>query len=496
MASPLRFLALLPLAASLSAQESWRIHELPAACRGASVSEAGPAELLDANHLPFPTDMPRLADPSEPRIPQSMLLQLLEDHVDSADTPAAIELSGEQLFVFAEPGGHAAVEEALSALEGIGEQLEIELSVSLSSFGQEPGNWRRSVMSGTRSAFGVRRSASYLGSHDVNVATDSAVAEPEVHQALLGHTVHITASRLPSGRVLIEGTLDLARMDTLGSFDPDTVDLGILHLPEVQVLQVRFAGIDRVRVEVDSGNEEESGLVVTATPGPVSGSGPWRAFDVSAFTRATNDLRPVETGQLGERPGNEPDGRATLDAGALASLVSTGAFDPIQWTSDLLIVDRGGDGEDAIHELCTALEASLVAGTVATGLEESTIRFPVVSGRQARLVTGIERRAATEVSSTLAPSTWMPILDVERHFDGLVIHVMPNSAGANASGVQTARVDEERIEEAVAGLSALQRIERLRRGGSVKLDPSAPGATELFPAGPAGPQVSVRLTRE
>jgi len=430
----------------------------------------------------------------------TLLLQLLDEGLRAQKHRAQLEVAGGSLLVQADAAGLATVDAVLADLEAGEAFLRIPWEVELRLGDAAPVTWTGVARPGERFAVGERKAIGYLGAQDVNVASDSGVAEPETHHALLGATLHLTLANLSDGKRLIEGCLDLAELVELETFDPGTPDLGLLQLPEVATAQVRFAGLDEAYVHL-SGLPAPLGdatlVVRVALRQAELGTATWRVHDVHALTGRPRRGAPVSAGGFGVDPsGVRREDLPVHDAGALTALLG-GSIDEAAplWSDGLLFVRPGSSAAKAADELLPALEAHLTAGTLQLSAGPVSATLPVVGGREARLVVGTERRRATEVDSQLAPSTWMPIVEVERTFDGLVLEGRPLADAFRG----TVRVTDDRllgvVPEPESGLAALQRLERTRRGSSVEVLASADADRVLLPEGPTGPAVLARFQR-
>lgn len=483
-------------------QDPWTPLPLPSVCRPSALIE-GPAELLGADHLPFPEDLPRRADQAQAPVPVTLALRLIDEALRAKNLEARLEATDGRLLVQGDDAAVAQVRAILGELEALETALRMDWTASL-VLGDEPTRtWSGSARSGERFPVGMRTSTGYLGNQDVNVASDSGVAEPEMHHALTGATLHVSASRLQAGGAVLEVTLDLADLVALERFDPGTPDLGQLQLPAVATCQVRACGLDQVTIDL-AGLPVTAGqarLELTVTPRPaVRSTGFWQVVDVSALTRRARAPLAVDSGRHGF------DGRRELVAeeatrfttGGIASLVD-GAFSdtPTLWSEHILFVptDVDGDPVAATLQLVSALEAGSQAGRLHVQQGALMASFPVLDGHPARIVVGREQRHASEVGSQLAPSTWMPIVEVERVFNGLVLDGVATGPAFRGSIRETTGMVVERVEESVSGLAAVERLQRTQRGSSVELLDSAPEAGVLLPQAPSRPAVLARFQR-
>ena len=467
-------------------QDGWEHRTLPSACRPTVPAQA-PCELMDADHLPFPGRSPRAQEPAPAPIPVAVLMQLLDTSSGQGPSRPRLQVSGETLLVQGSPDAVRAVDATLSSLAALEEQLKIDWQVELTTGDGQSRSWDGSSRSGERVPLGERHVVSYLGSYDVNVTSDAGIATPETHRALLGTTAHLSFSTLKGGGHLIEGCLDVAQLIGLDDLDPETPDLGILQLPQVKTAQVRFAGIDKAVVTLDGPRVPHGGLKLVIRAGPARpspGAGPWLIHDLAALTRPAPRPARIDAGDLGSQPGaSRPRPSAAHDVGTLASLLDSGSLDgsPPLWAGSLLLLPRGSGLEAQAQELLVALEKELRPGTLHLSSDGLQATFTVIAGRETRLAVGVERRRACEVTSLLAPSIWMPVLQVERTFDGIVLEGRVSGGRLAGSLWETSSDELGGASEADNGVATLQRLERNQRGRSVDLPPSAESGSVVLP---------------
>jgi hypothetical protein len=490
-------------------QEDWSALPLPGLCL-ASPAVEGPVEILDGDHLPTLAYQPERADPAGPLLPVPILLQLVDEALRAGGTPARLEVLADRLMVQGNDAARAAAARVLGELDALERRLEVEVRADLTLAGGPQTSWTWRARSGERMALGERRAIAYVGDQDVNVATDSGVAEPETHYALTGRTLHLTVSRLSGGRTLIEGTLDLCSLIELTTFDPDTPDLGSLQLPSLATTQVTFAGLDQVTVQLEGlpGDLGGAQLTLRTKVGPAAGTGgaeppgSWRVFDLAALARRPprlGEVDPGPSGVKGFRPGRAEN--TTVDPGALAALVSGDLLSsaPPIWTETLLFLPTdspaASQSAEGVAALVAALESGLIPGELEVRQGDLLAQLPVVAGRPARIVVGIERRAVVDIGTQLAPSTWMPQPILARTFAGLVL------TGAARGGRFTGSVRETQVDlletlpEDLVGLAAMQRLEHRRRAGSVVLTPAAQVSEVLLGPREGSDAIQARFTQ-
>ena len=497
----LLLLGTLPLRGPLPpAAGDWTTRTLPALCRHAG--SAGPAELRSANHLPFPGELPQAQEQGQPPLLVPILLQLLEEELRDSPDAARLEVGGERLLIAGSADAVTRIDRVLAGLAAFERHLTASYTASLTIGEGESSTWQGRLGPGEGVALGVRRTLSYLGDQDVNVASDSGVATPETHQALLGRTLHLSISPLIDGHHLIEGTLDLSELGDLRTFDPESADMGLVELPRLNTAQVRFSSIDEADIlltGLPAPLERVELLVRVPVVEPTAVDAPWQVFDLAALTQPAPPLHMVEGGELGEESAPAPPSPPKAwDAGTLASLAGTGAGPAPLWSGHLLFVRRGSPAEERTRELLTELESHLTPFRVELRWDGVRAELPLVRGREARLVAGVEERHVTGVGSQIAPSTWMPQLHVARTFDGVLLSTAIEASQLQGWLRMTSSEPAKRADSKRTGLTAIELLQRAVRGRSVSVPLTALGEEiTLFGAlGAPAPQpaISLRLT--
>lgn len=523
-----------PLAGPLfgpSAQDPrpWIPLDLPALCRPTPVVPA-PLELVDGVHLrPLDDDLAPPPAPVAP-LPAHTLLQLVEEDLRRLRLTADLELAPGTLLVRGEPRAVEAVGVLLDGLRPWDAALRVDLEVEL---GPAPGGSSESappnraepragpraglrvglrarvrVRSGERVALGARRRHPYLGDYDVNVTSDAGVAEPDILHAMLGATVHLTASRLEGGhQVLLEGLLDLAQLEELERFDPDTPDLGVVEEPRVAYAQVAFAARvsagETARVELRGLPLDPPDWDLSLTPrtrtDPPTPAGGWVPLDVAAIAHPSPFLPAPNLGFGGpgrRAPGaGAPGAGEALPAGTLARLLGgeeLSAAEPL-WSERLLLLPPGDPGLLVrARDLVRAVEAALQGGTrLAVERGATRVSLPAVAGRPVRVLVGREFRRLVDYRTQLAPESWMPQPEIARFVDGFCLQGRLDGALLTGAVWAVAARDGGGLEVGDVGVGRLQRVMSTEEGRPVALDRG--DRRELLAQGPTGPPIRAVL---
>ncbi len=459
-AAPVLLVLAAQAAAAPQAEETWRALPLPALT--AEGPEAPPLRRLrDGSHLELPDDddpEPEVA--ASPELTVQSLLELLREDTRRRDLAVALHPTAPPLIARGSPEALGAVEARLNEIEVHARSFEVALEAWLlpaagpgttrpdrAAFerlvADAPPLARRRVRSGTWASFGERRASAFVADYRVEVAADSGVATPELGQQLTGQTVHVRACRVENGaRIHLEGFLDLSVALRSETFDPDTPDLGILHLPRVRVLQVAFAGAvesgELLCVEL-RGTEFEPAdwtlwLRAATTPGPAL---ELHALDLALVESRAVDL-PLPLPGAG-LPFREPPRRAPVRLESISSSTLAAVFEqsrtarsekigrgpwPLVSFSPALLLAVPDDAAAWSHVadlVATAERARCRGAELVVRSGGTTARVPVTAGLTARFLSGVEQSVVSAYEVQVAPETWMPAPDVERTFDGVLL---------------------------------------------------------------------------
>ena len=432
--------------------------------------------------LPLPGSQPGA------RLPVATVLKLVEDEARAKGARVEFFRSASSLLARGEPAAIEAARARIAEIDRAAETLAIDLEVELS--GSATGDAaperfaaKARVGSGEEAFVGLREATPFVMSYDVEVAADSGIAAPVLGTAAHGRTVHLRAARIDGGRrIHVEGLLDLADLAALDAFDPDTPDLGSLHEPKIDLVQVAFAGV------IDSGGALEVDvagaplalpawkLSVRATTRPDEG-GKDDAFDVIdvAFLAGESAALP------NAGPGAELDRQAffvqprrtviPIPPSSIAATLELRAGDgggprsTPAWCDDLLILPRSdAAGRAEARALIAAGERARIS-TVRVEARRGALvaRFPACAGSPARLLAGRERTALVGYRAEIAPQTWMPAPAVERSFDGVSLSIEVQSGGAECATWISGSAGEQVVERQDAQLGRLQVLRRSLR---------------------------------
>lgn len=458
---------LLPVLAGLAPQDAWTALPLPDLCREsrASTHVTAPAGGV---HVRLEEDTPLGRRGSRVLLQPNALTGLLQLTAGTAGRTLTF-------FPFTPPllvqGGEADVAWARSALRGIeaaGARNRVTISAWLlpaagasapAAGGALPvggRSWTGEAWAGEELVFGDRDRRGFVATYDVEVSTDSGVAAPVIGTILTGQSVHLRASRVAGGqRYHLRGVLDLAELEALETFDPDTPDLGEFLQPRVRSVNLSFSGVatsgELLRVELAGSPLEEPDWTLLvrvdtraeprgpAAAGAALGS-EWRAIDVSLLERRAPVLEALDPGAGldGEaRLGTVTPQAATITASGVLSLVQQGSRArrsgsgsrasaveaPVQVMEGLLLVTAETTANGLAERLAAFVRQVEAPRLASTSVEVRhgglRARFPVAEGETARLLVGTERTLLIGYRSEIAPNTWMPSPIVERAYDGL-----------------------------------------------------------------------------
>lgn len=481
----LTLLALAPvLAPALPPQDGFTALPLPAVSRRAPAQPA-PLALDDGRHIRLAERPPRELL-SEPAVDPGLALQLLEE--EGRRRGAALRLRGGIGVILAQ-GPSADVEllrPALASLDALDDALRIELEVTLTPAGADARTELRSVRSGDTAVFGERVQRSFLGGWEVDVATESGVADPVLGTVHTGEVVHLVPTRLSSGSAVhVRGLLDLAQGAELAEFDPDTPDLGIVQQPRVRFAQVAFSGVvasgEPLRLALSGLPLDPPDWTVTITaraqadprPDPARG---WHVLDLAALAEPRGALPAHGPGFGLQHEDSSPTpfdpGLGALSPAMLATMLD-GAVQlprPPLWTGRLLFVpSEDPAGTDTALALVDALSAPRHATTVLNLRHgELALSFPTAAGAVARALVGEERVLLVDYDTELAPHTWMGEPRIARAFDGLSFEGACDGRTLQGAVWIARTLDEGALAEKEAGLGRMQWVQRALRGDVVR----------------------------
>lgn len=456
----------------------WARVALPSVCRP-TPADAAPLEILDGVHLRPPGEGAAGPGPAAP-LPAATLVALVEEELRERGLDARVEAFDDALLVHGRPDAVAAAGEWVRALDVLEDALAVEVEATLTPAGGEPRRWRAVLRSGERVGLGHRDYVPYVGDYEVNVASDSGVAEPETFLVQVGETLHVGAARLAGGeRILLEAHLDLAQLEELATVDLGTPDLGVLEEPRIGYVDLVFSGVvenGSALVATVSGaplaGSPDWTLELRATAGaaPAAGAGsPWTFVDLAFLSRPGPPLPSVGLGPgLEHLPLRAPPAPSPVAPGTVARLVTeelAGRGPAPRWTETLLVLPAALDGGG---ETLGARARALVA-TFAGALDTATLTarrgalaatLPCAAGRPVRFLAGHEFRRVHDYRAQLAPQSWMPQPNVAGFFHGGGVAGVLEGAGFAGTAWDCRAVDRDTLPRESVGMGALQRVDR------------------------------------
>jgi hypothetical protein len=351
-----------------------------------------------------------------------------------------------------------------------------------------PGEaWSGEVRSGDTIAFGVRHDHSFVGGFDVEVASDSGVAEPHRSSAFYGETLHLTCCRVRNGEAVhVEGLLDLATLASVENFDPDTPDLGMVEQPRLSLCQIAFSGVATpdapVRVVIRGADAfGDRTLIITANtqpdPGPPSLG--WVVRDLAflgsqglPLSAPQPGLRHMSNSKAMLPPSHAPTSPASL-VGLLTERGSSLGAETgrIHSTERLLLIPAADQASLARTDaLVGAMEAPLLSEMRCVVRHGDTqIEFPTTHGRTARVLLGEEQPWLVDYYSEIAASTWMPTPVTEVAFEGVCVEGRSTAGTLHAHWWLASTSNATITSSNKANLGALQQLDRTFSAGSERL---------------------------
>jgi len=443
-------LALLPLA--IGPQE-WTALPLPEPARprtrlAVEIPAAG------GSHLHFDEWQIESPAASDSEIPANMVVQWLQEEARRRGSQLSVAPSTPPLLISGTPEDLVWARSLLDGLDAIGQQLEVEIEAWLvpAQIAADPGpaalsslenvrHWSSSTHSGEAVLFGAPGRRAFVAGYDVEVATDSGVAAPVIGQVEVGEQLYMRAHRVNAGHaVQIFGTLDLAELERVETFDPGTPDLGDTEQPVVDFARVSFSGRigrdDSLRVSI-SGSDVQGGdwtLFVRARTRvefydmnipPVG----YRVLDLALIASDPVALPPIDAGTSLARFARLPELRGASGSAPPSGVLAMLGRDrrreverpAVQWTDRLLLVHMA---DPARHKQLSGLVDQLEAvraPTTTVRVEQGSlaVEFPVAAGVPARVLVGTERTLLVGYDAEIASNTWMPAPHSAVIFDGL-----------------------------------------------------------------------------
>jgi len=523
---------LLTLCAPVPQEGNWTVLPLPSLCEERSSGVHFPA-LEGGRHLDLEGTSVDLTGSARAQLSPSDVSALMQSAMAGAGRDISFFPYSPPLLADGTDEDLAWARASLEDLDAAGRRNRLVLSAwlipsvshapagrSLALEGLPDGSraWRADARPGEGVAFGERERASFIASYEVEVSTDAGVAAPVVGSASIGHTVHLSASRVDGGRQYhLRGLLDLTDLESIDNFKPDTPDLGELHQPILNSVSIAFSGVAKIgeslRVEVAGAPlaTSEWSLIVrvdgSAEPDPTP-VGQWRAVDVTLLSRQGRNFMSFGPGAglVGQASLN-PLGpiAATISASGVVSAIDTrrrsrsgaGGSPSTRHLGDGLILlsagDEAGDLALRLPEFVRAVERPRLDSCLVR-LESGGLRvsFPVAAGEAARLVIGRESMLLTGYYAEIAPNTWMPSPIIEPIFDGLAWQGRLSAGHVSASAWISTTDEIAMRDRDQTKLGALQLPTRHVRGTQASIG-LGEGPAELLVELPSGPGLRMLL---
>jgi hypothetical protein len=490
-------LAFVLLLTSPIAGDEWTALPVPSLCQPAR-GGTNPAPLWDARHIRLSGGALEHdgANPL-PRLSIETLAQMLLEDARAHGGRLEIFRGTPALLVRGDAAALAAARDRLADLERAAANMEIELGVRLSPTKERDAKnafaaSSARIASGDEAFFGARQSRAFISGYSVEVAADSAVAQPVVGSALFGSTLHVRAARVDGGkRIHLSGVLDIAELVEVARFDPETPDLGAVQEPHVRCAQAVFSGVvesgGTLQLEMQStalAQSDWSLSIQAAThpddPPPEREGRGWTVIDCALLAADPPSMPACRPG-AGLDHRSESSERGLLHPGlppsAIAAALAAGsegqgaAGQPMHWSTQALLVPNADPSlVRAARDLAGGVESlRLATGRVEIQSGKLRAQLPVTEGFPARVWTGSERSYLTGYSAEIAPQTWISSPLVEDALDGVCVEIDPGSTSASCwiwSSASTTPVEAPRKD---AQLGKLQLLSRSLRADSARI---------------------------
>jgi hypothetical protein len=486
--------------------DEWTALPVPSLCLPAR-GGANPAPLWDARHVRLTAGSnERESAGSAPRLPIETLAQMLVE--DARAHGARLELfrGTPALLARGDAAGIDAARARIGELERAAGNLEIELGVRLvpardrnakSADGNALAPGVARVASGDEAFFGARQSRGFVSGYSVEVAADSAVAQPVIGSALYGSTLHVRASRVEGGkRIHLSGVLDIAELVDISRFDPETPDLGVVQEPRIRCAQAIFSGVVEsggtleVKIEASPLAQPDWDLTLQASTRPDDPPAEreargWSLIDCAFLAADPPGLPPCRPG-AGLEARADPSERGLLHPGlppsAIAAALATesdgagAAGQPMHWSAQALLVPNADPAlVRAALDLARGVESlRLATGRVEIQSGKLRAELPVTEGFPARFSAGVERSFLIGYTAEIAPQTWISSPQVDVVLDGVCVEIDASSTSASCwawSATSQAPIDVPRKDAQLGKLQVLGRSLRFDTARLVRDEP-------------------------
>lgn len=492
--------------------EHWRALPLPALCQEPVVGARLPVLEFGRHVLQPGDDLAQRSPGAAPHLPIPMLLGLLSDEAARLGLAVEFQPTAPPLLARGKPAELDTLEALLGDLDRAGRALDVDVRAWFTEGATDAGAYPSAtalaaavggrapwaaarVRSGADVVLGARETQSFVMTYNVELATDSGVADPVLGSVLVGRTLHLTASRAQGGnRIHVEGFLDLSELLALDSFDTQTYDLGLVQQPRVGVVQLAFSG--SVASEgalavsfagAPLGLPDQTLWLQLACEPDAPATGAWRGLDVALLEHRCVSL-PVPHPGAGltgvELPGMPRVLSEPLPASALAQAFSRDAgrnssVRPV-WTRGYLLAPAADAGWSEVEDLVAVTHAARAPGGTLT-LTHGSLRaqLPLAERVPARLLVGVETTLLSEYDAAVAAEVWLPEPVIEPVFDGLLVQGALERKSFRGIAWTTLSQDAVTVGRAEVGLGRFQLSRRTFQAARCEVEAGAGAATLL-----------------
>ncbi len=488
-------LVLLASPAPAVAQGDWTALPLPGSTEAHSQKTA-PSIVAEGRHIYMSE---RDADAGEtlmPLVPAETVTLLLEARAREAGQELALLPGMPPLLA---SGSSAALEAArvtLSELEAESEALAFDLQVCISALGVAKAGMSDSCEGphvfanhsgrfrpGELIEFGERETRPFLAGYRVDVAADSGVAAPIVGEVVTGQLIRLSAHRVSGGsKFFVQGVLDFSELAGLELFETDAPDLGSVQQPLVDSCQLAFSALASsgvpIVIELENTPLKNAHFkVVLRFDNRSASESTLDLVDLSFLAQASPRLPLFELGSDRFFRGVASESTfAAIPTRALTSLASERRGNAgLYASSRALLIDEGhAESAAKIRQLIAGYEGGrLSTGQIEVRHGALLARLPSTSFAPTRLVVGRERTELVGYRAEIAPEIWMPVPNVQRLFNGLVLDARQTASELHAAAVSVRSGDAQVVSRFESNLGRIQLRPRAQIESQRVLKPSA-----------------------